>query len=322
MTVDSSIHSSRSNKAGRERNAERIDIGQNVYGKPCHEVFKTFCNIKEGDKGKMQWKRIHVFKPEKRSEKSNTRRENEKLDTIQCLKPELSRIVSGSSSAQRGLLIKQTSTIPLRLANEHSSLYNSGDKSQVMKLFEDSYPRAFSDRLEFSPDWIIMELMILKYVAPRSTHKTFDDWGEFLWSIYISPWLAFAGSTVCLLSDHPKKDSIKSLERQRRIKIDKDQTINVATNSDTPGNEMWWSVLANAGNKRAVCELLGHFFLRKDDLYHLIKGFLFQSASRGKMPIAVFRLIVKMSIRSLCQICIVIMRKQTYGHFSSLRTAH
>ena len=31
-----------------------------------------------------KWKRIHVFKPEKRSEKSNTRRENEKLDTIQC----------------------------------------------------------------------------------------------------------------------------------------------------------------------------------------------------------------------------------------------
>ena len=36
------IHSSRSNKAGRERNAGRIDIGQNVYGKPCHKVFKTF----------------------------------------------------------------------------------------------------------------------------------------------------------------------------------------------------------------------------------------------------------------------------------------
>ena len=28
-----------------------------------------------------------------------------------------------------------------------------------------------------------------------------------------------------------------------------------------------------------------NFFLRKDDLYHLIKGFLFQAASRGKMPI-------------------------------------
>ena len=127
-----------------------------------------------------KWKRIHVFKPEKRSEKSNTRRENEKLDTIQCLKQELSRIVSESSSAQRGLLIKQTSTIPLCLTNEDSSPYNSGDKSQVMKLFEDSYPHAFSDRLEYSPDWIIMELMMLIHVAPRSTHKTFGDWGEFL----------------------------------------------------------------------------------------------------------------------------------------------
>ena len=134
---------------------------------------------------------------------------------MQCLKLELSRIVSGSSSAQRGLLIKQTSTIPPCLANEDSSLYNSGDKSQVMKLFEDSYPHAFSDRLEFSPDWIIMELMMLIHVAPRSTHETFGDWREFLWSIYISLWLALAGSAVCLSSDHPKKDSIKSLERQR-----------------------------------------------------------------------------------------------------------
>ena len=123
---------------------------------------------------------IHVFKTEKRSVKSNTRRESEKLDTIQCLKLELSRIVSESSSAQRGLLIKQTSTIPLCLANEDSSPYNSGDKSQVKKLFEDSYPHAFSDHLEFSSDWIIMELTMLIHVALRSTHKTFGDWGEFL----------------------------------------------------------------------------------------------------------------------------------------------
>ena len=81
-----------------------------------------------------KWKRIHVFKPEKRSEKSNNRRENEKLDTIQCLKLELSRIVSGSSSAQRRLLIKQTSTIPLCLVNEDNSPYNSGGKSQVMTV--------------------------------------------------------------------------------------------------------------------------------------------------------------------------------------------
>ena len=105
-----------------------------------------------------------------RSETSNTRRENEKLDAIQCLKLELSRIVFGSSSAQRGLLIKQTSTIPLCLANEDCSLYNSGGKSEVMKLFKDSYPHAFSDRLEFSPDWISMELMMLIHVAPRYTH--------------------------------------------------------------------------------------------------------------------------------------------------------
>ena len=78
-----------------------------------------------------------------------------------------------------------------------------------------------------------MKLMMLIYAAPRSTHKTFGDWGQFLWSIYISPWLAFAGSAVCLLSDHPKKDSIKSLERQRQGEIDEDQ----AVNSDTPGNE-------------------------------------------------------------------------------------
>ena len=93
---------------------------------------------------------------------------------------------------------------------------------------------------------------MLTDVAPRSTHKTFGDWGEFLRSIYISPWLAFAGSTVCILSDHPKKYSIKSLERQRREEIEEDQTINVAINSDIPGNERWESVLANAGNKRAI----------------------------------------------------------------------
>ena len=50
--VDSAIHSSRSNRGGRERNAGRIDIGQNVYGKPCYEVFKTFYNIKEGQNGR------------------------------------------------------------------------------------------------------------------------------------------------------------------------------------------------------------------------------------------------------------------------------
>ena len=121
--------------------------------------------------------------------------------------------MSESSSAQKGLLIKQTSTIPLCFANNDSSPYNSGDKSQVMKLFEESYPHAFSDRLEFSPDWIIMEFMMLIHVGPRSTHKTFGDWGEFL-RIFISLWLAFAGLAVCLLSDHSKKDSIKSLERQ------------------------------------------------------------------------------------------------------------
>ena len=57
-------------------------------------------------------------------------------------------------------------------------------------------------------------------------------------------------------------------------------------------------MLANAGNKRAICELLGQFFLEKGRFIigHMIKSFLFQAASRGKMPIAVFRLIVKMSI--------------------------
>ena len=133
-----------------------------------------------------KWKRIHVFKLEKRSEKSNMRRENEQLDTIQCLKLELSRIVSRLSSAQRGLLIKQTFRIPLCLANEDSSMYNSGEKSQVMKLFEDSYPYAFSDRLEFSPDWIIMELMMLIHVAPRSTHKTLVTGVNFCRALYQS----------------------------------------------------------------------------------------------------------------------------------------
>ena len=221
-----------------------LTLGRTYNGKPCHEVFKTFYSIKK--KTRAKWKRIHVFKPEKRSEKSNKRRENEKLDTIQCLKLDLSRIVSGSSSAQRGLFIKQTSTIPLCLANEVSSPYNSGDKSQVMKVFEDSYPHAVSNRLEFPPDWIIMELMMLIHIAPRAIHKTFCDWGEFLGSIYISPWLPIAGSSVCILSDHPKKDSIKSLERQRLGGIDKNQTI----------NERWESVLANAENKRAICGLL------------------------------------------------------------------
>ena len=47
------------------------------------------------------------------------------------------------------------------------------------------------------------------------------------------------------------------------------------------------SVLANAGNRRAICEFLGQFFLEKGDLYHLIKGFLFQAASRGKMLLQV-----------------------------------
>ena len=85
-----------------------------------------------------KWKRIHVFKPEKRSGKSNKRRENEKLDTTQSLKLELSVfIVSGSSSAQRGLLLEQTSTISLCLENGDSAPYNSEEKCQAM---EDSYP--------------------------------------------------------------------------------------------------------------------------------------------------------------------------------------
>ena len=172
-----------------------------------------------------------------RKVKYEARKRKTRYNTV--LKLELFQIVSESSSAQRRLLIKQSSTIPLCLSEEDSSPHNSGDKSQVMKLFEDSYPRAFSDCLEFSPDWIIMELMMLIHVAPRSTHKTFSDWGGFLWSIYISPWLAFAGSTGCLLSDHPKKDNIKFLERQRRGEIDEGQRINVAINLDTPGSEKW-----------------------------------------------------------------------------------
>ena len=48
----------------------------------------------------------------------------------------------------------------------------------------------------------------------------------------------------CLhINDHPKIDSIKSLDRQRQGEIDEDQTINVAINSDTPGNERWETIL-------------------------------------------------------------------------------
>ena len=90
--VDLAIHSSRSNKAGREKNAGRIDIGQNVYGKPCHEVFKMFYNIKERHKSKMEEKTC--IQTRQKIRKVNKRRENEKLDAIQCLKPELSRIIS------------------------------------------------------------------------------------------------------------------------------------------------------------------------------------------------------------------------------------
>ena len=187
----------------------RLTLGRMYMERHVTKYSRRFTTSRKETRAK--WKRIHIFKPEKRSEKPNTRRENEKLDTIQCLKLEMSRMVSGSSSVQRGLLIKQTPTIPFCLANKDTSLYNSGGKSQDMKLFEDSYPNAFSDCLEFSPDWIITELMMLIHVAPRS-HKTFGDWGEFLWSIYIS----FAGSTVCLLGDRLKKNNIKSLERQRR----------------------------------------------------------------------------------------------------------
>ena len=157
-----------------------LTLGRTYMESHVTKYLRRSATSRKETRARAKWKRIHVFKPEKRSEKSNTRRENEKLDTIQCLKLELSRIVSESSSAQKGLLIKQTSTIPLCLANEESSPYNSGDESQVMKLFEDSYPHAFSDHLEFSQDWIIMELMMLIHEGPRSTHKTFGDWGEFL----------------------------------------------------------------------------------------------------------------------------------------------
>ena len=176
---------------------DRLTLGRTFLESHVTKYLRRSTTSRKETRAK--WTKIHVFKPEKRPEKSDTRRENEKVDTIQCLKPELSWIVSGSSPARRGLLIKQTSMIPLCLANEDSSPYNSGDKSQVMKLFEDRYPHAFSDHLEFSPDSIIMELMMLIHVVPRSTHKTFGDWREFLWSVYISSWFAFAGSTQMLL---------------------------------------------------------------------------------------------------------------------------
>ena len=254
----------------------------------------TFYNIKEGGMGQME-ENMYIQTREKiRKVKYEARKRKTRYNTVFETRT-VSDCFRVIFSPKRIIDQAITFTIPLCLANEDNSPYNSGDKSQVMKLFEDSYPHAFSDRLEFSPGWIIIELMMLIHVAPRSTHKTFGDWGESQWSIYISPWLAIAGSTVCLLGDHPKKD-IKSLERLRRGEIDEDQTINIAINSDTPGNERWESVLASAGNKRAICEFLGQFFLEKGRFIPPDKRLLVSGCFGREMLIAVFRLIVKMSI--------------------------
>ena len=76
----------------------------------------------------VSWKKVHVFKPYNRKEKSSVKKDQEQINIIQCLKLELTRLISGQNQKQQEVLIKQLSTIPLALANSDATPFLSSDK--------------------------------------------------------------------------------------------------------------------------------------------------------------------------------------------------
>ena len=148
---------------------------------------QKYTNEKNCIKRKLvSWKKVHVFKPYNRKEKSSAKKDQEQINTIQCLKLELTRLTSGQNQKQQGVLIKQLSTIFLALADPNGTPFLSSDKSQSIHFFKERYPNAFTQTIPRDPDWVFLELMVLLHIPPREVHKKMEDWLQCLDIAFIS----------------------------------------------------------------------------------------------------------------------------------------
>ena len=203
------------------------------------------------------------------SHTTEKKKDQEQINTIQCLKLELTRLTSAQNQKQQGVLIKQLSTIPLALANPYGTPFLSSDKSQSIHFFKERYPSAFTQTIPRNPDWVFLELMVLLHIPPKAVHKKMEDWLQCLWHSQVKKWFHVASSVLCILADGPPEDPTHSMKYFERIQRGESANLSVPSrgrfdrNSACASLKDWELVLSNRESKRQLSELVGEYFLCK-----------------------------------------------------------
>jgi hypothetical protein len=121
--------------------------------------------------------------------------------------------------------LDQFSILP-RAISDANGIPENGQKYAALQIFESLYKEAF---VSFLPDSknentctaVIIEGMFIINTSPLSTHKTFDDYAEFLFQRWVTRFqFQFKASEIHIIFDHPNRHGIspKDIERFRRNK--------------------------------------------------------------------------------------------------------
>ncbi|CAC5405854.1 unnamed protein product [Mytilus coruscus] len=110
-----------------------------------------------------------------------------------------------------------------RAISDASGLPVKGTKSNALKVLKSTYKDAFLTSLQVTDDavqsTVILEGMFLINTIPLSSHMTFIDYAEFLFTRWIvKSHIQFKAQEIHVVFDHPNRngESPKDIERSRR----------------------------------------------------------------------------------------------------------
>ena len=201
---------------------------------------------------------MNVFKQKKEIKDNQT--------IISCLRKQ----IAISKLTQKPVTdLDQFSILP-RAISDANGIPENGQKYAALQIFESLYKEAF---VSFLPDSknentciaVIIEGMFIINTSPLSTHKTFDDYAEFLFQRWVTrSQFQFKASEIHIIFDHPNRHGIspKDIERSRRDKNCKIifHGTCISDKTDLPKTN-WRHFLSDRVQKRNLVNFLSEKFL-------------------------------------------------------------
>ncbi|CAC5421238.1 unnamed protein product [Mytilus coruscus] len=211
---------------------------------------------------------LKTFAPQKVSMHKQKKEIKDNQTVISCLRK---KIAFSKHTQEPVTDLDQFISLP-RAISDASGLPVKGTKSNALKVLKSTYKDAFLTSLPVTDDavqsTVILEGMFLINTIPLSSHRTFIDYAEFLFTRWIvKSHIQFKAQEIHVVFDHPNRngESPKNIERSRRTHEFNQENITYNTvSSDLLLPNNWRNFLNVRDHKRKFVNYLTGGY---EDLY-------------------------------------------------------